>query len=71
MARAVNDYRARAIILWPRLDPVALRRTGGDPVRILHLVEARTVLPREAILAMLLRKGRRSGQASEKASPEG
>jgi hypothetical protein len=67
MAGAADDYRARAMILWPRLDPVAPRRTGGDPIRVLHLVEARTVLPSEAILAMLLRNGRRPG----KPSPEG
>ncbi len=63
MGRALGDYRQRARILWPRLDPERLRRTRGDPLRILHLVEARSALPREVLLAMLL--GVDVGQAAE------
>lgn len=54
MAAPLHDYRIRARILWPRLDPDRLRRTGGDPQRILRLVEARSALPHEALRAMLL-----------------
>jgi hypothetical protein len=54
MRLTLDDYRDRARILWPRLDPVRLRRTGGDPERILTLVEARSSLPREELRAMLL-----------------
>ena len=66
MARTVDDYRERARILWPRLDPAALRRTRGDPIRILRLVEVRSTLPREVLLAMLLR----AGHARSHARPE-
>jgi hypothetical protein len=54
MALTVGDYRARARFLWPRLDPDRLRRTRGDPERILTLVAARSSLPREELRAMLL-----------------
>ena len=54
MAATLDDYRDRARILWPRLDPQRLRRTGGDPERILTLVEGRSALPREELRAMLI-----------------
>ena len=54
MAAPLHDYRDRARILWPRLDPDRLRRTRGDPQRILRLVEARSALPHDELRAMLL-----------------
>jgi hypothetical protein len=44
----------RALALWPRLDPVALRRCRRDPRRIAALVARRTSLPPETIHAMLV-----------------
>lgn len=46
-------YEARALSIWPRLDPVRLRRTKGDPHRIARLVESRTALSFEEILGIL------------------
>jgi hypothetical protein len=46
---------ARALVTWPRLDRRKLRRTAGDAGRIVRLVEGRTALPPEAILAILQR----------------
>ncbi len=45
----------RALELWPRIDPRALRRCGHDPRRIAVLVSHRTSLSVEAIIAMLVR----------------
>jgi hypothetical protein len=39
--------------MWPRLDPVALRRCHHDPRRIAILVSHRTCLPVEVIVEML------------------
>lgn len=47
------DVRARALMLWPRLDRRKLARTRGDPARIARLVERRTALSREAIIGIL------------------
>ncbi len=66
MARAVDDYRERARTLWPRLDPERLRRTGGDHLRILRIVEARSALPPEVLLAMLIGMGSRPVRARRK-----
>jgi hypothetical protein len=52
-AAPAPDYRARALALWPRLDPRKLRRTQGEVVRIARLVERRTALSFEVILGML------------------
>lgn len=46
-------YTARALALWPRLDPSRLRRAKDDPLRIARLVEGRTKSSREEILALL------------------
>jgi hypothetical protein len=43
----------RALALWPRLHPTALRRCGHDPHRIAALVARRTSIPKEAILRLL------------------
>ena len=43
----------RALALWPRLNPAALRRCGGDPRRIARLVSRRTSLSVEVIIGML------------------
>jgi len=48
---------ARALSLWPRLDPRALRRSNGDPERIARLVARRSGLDRDTIVAMLRRAG--------------
>jgi hypothetical protein len=61
MARTVDDYRERARLLWPRLDSTRLRRTKGDPLRILRLVEMRSSLPRDVLLKMLVGAGPRRG----------
>jgi hypothetical protein len=61
MARTGDDYRERARLLWPRLDPIRLRRTRGDPLRILRLVELRSSLPRDVLLAMIVGTGPRRG----------
>ena len=54
-APGVPDYRARALVLWPRLDPDRLRRTRGDVMRIARLVERRTSCSIEIIIGMLTR----------------
>ncbi len=48
-----GDVRNVALAIWPRLDRKKLTRTCGDPNRVARLVERRTSLPRESILAML------------------
>jgi len=55
------DYRARALALWPRLDPLKLRRTRGDVMRIARLVERRTACSLETIVGMLTREERAPG----------
>jgi hypothetical protein len=50
-----RGYRARALLLWPRLDPARLARTRGDPLRIAALVAERTSQPLDVILAMVTR----------------
>jgi len=50
---AAEAIRRRALLVWPRLDPAALRRCGSDPERVAALVERRSVLPRETILGIL------------------
>jgi hypothetical protein len=45
-------YR-RALALWPRLDPRALRRCGHDPRRVAALVSRRTSLPLDTIMVLL------------------
>ena len=52
-AGSAHGYRARALLLWPRLDRRRLARTGGDPRRIARLVCRRSSLPVEVIVAML------------------
>ena len=47
------DVRARALAIWPRLDRRKLTRTCGDPRRVARLVERRTALSLEAIVAIL------------------
>jgi len=50
---AARACRRQALLLWPRLDPYRLARTGGDPWRIARLVARRTPRSREEIVAML------------------
>jgi hypothetical protein len=50
---ACRAIERRALALWPRLDPTALRRCRGDIDRIVQLVGRRTTLPPEAIRMML------------------
>lgn len=47
------DVRCRALAVWPGLDRRKLTRTGGDSSRVARLVEGRTMLSREAIIAIL------------------
>lgn len=49
------DYRHRALALWPRLDPGALRRCRDDPDRLATLIARRTTLEPEAIRRILER----------------
>ena len=44
----------RALTLWPRIDPAALRRCRGDPDRMTALIERRTSLSADSIRALLL-----------------
>jgi hypothetical protein len=44
----------RALALWPRLDPAALRRCRHDARRIAVLVSRRTTMPPETILRALM-----------------
>jgi len=46
------DYYARAIVLWPRLDP-RFGRVRHDPRRMALLISRRTNLSLQAILALL------------------
>lgn len=50
---APGALERRALTLWPRLDPVALRRCHHDARRVAALVSRRTTMPPEAILLML------------------
>lgn len=50
---AAEAIRRRALLVWPRLDPVALRRCGGDLQRVAALVSRRSSLPRETIIGIL------------------
>jgi len=52
-ARA-SGLAQRALALWPRLDPRAIRRCAGDPSCIVRLVSRRTSLPADAIRCLLL-----------------
>jgi hypothetical protein len=45
--------RRRALLVWPRLNPTALRRCGNDPYRVAALVGRRSNLPLEAIVGIL------------------
>jgi hypothetical protein len=45
--------RRRALVVWPRLDPAALRRCGDDAACVAVLVGRRTTLPAEAIIGIL------------------
>ncbi len=45
--------RRRALLVWPRLNPAALRRCGSDPYRVAALVGRRSNLPVEAIVGIL------------------
>jgi hypothetical protein len=51
---AAETIRRRALLVWPRLDPAALRRCGSNPSRIAALVGRRSSLSHEAILGILL-----------------
>jgi hypothetical protein len=51
---AAETIRRRALLVWPRLDPTALRRCGSNPARIAALVSRRSNLSREAIVGILL-----------------
>jgi hypothetical protein len=51
------DCRARALVLWPGIDPSRLRRTNGEPERVARLIERRTVLSHETIVALLVNEG--------------
>lgn len=50
---AVDALQRRALSVWPRLDPSALRRCGDDVQCVAALVERRTTLPPEAIISIL------------------
>ena len=50
---AARACRQQALLLWPRLDPYRLARTGGDPWRIARLVARRTPRSLDEIVAML------------------
>lgn len=50
---SMPPYAQRALAIWPRLDVDRLRRAKGDPQRIARLVERRTGIPPEQIMAML------------------
>jgi hypothetical protein len=52
-ARSSADCRPRALALWPGIDRARLRRTRGEPRRVARLIEQRTRLPFEVIVAML------------------
>jgi hypothetical protein len=46
----------RALAHWPRLDRALLNRAHGDPRKIARVITRRTVLPVEAIVAILVRE---------------
>jgi hypothetical protein len=48
------EIRRRALLVWPRLDPAALRRCGADLDRVAALVERRSALPHDAIVGILM-----------------
>ena len=50
---AAETIRRRALLVWPRLDPTALRRCGGNPHRVSDLVARRSSLPHESIVGIL------------------
>lgn len=50
---AARACRRQALLLWPRLDPYRLARTGGDPWRIARLVARRTPRSLDEIVEML------------------
>jgi hypothetical protein len=50
----IGYLERRALALWPRLDPVALRRCHHDVKRIAALVSRRTTMAPEAIVKVLL-----------------
>jgi hypothetical protein len=60
LTEAERAYRKRALLLWPRLDPVRLGRTRGDPRLIARLVAQRSAFPLEVIMAMLTETADRS-----------
>jgi hypothetical protein len=49
-------YLDRALLLWPRLDRSKLRKISDDPKRMAEVIEKRTSLPFDSILAMLTRQ---------------
>jgi hypothetical protein len=51
-----SSYLERAMLLWPRLDRVKLRRVADDPLRIAEMIQGRTSQPFEVIVAMLTRQ---------------
>ena len=48
------DYYARALALWPRLEPPRLERVRHDPNLMAVRISRRTTLSMEAILALLV-----------------
>jgi len=50
---STDCYLERALLLWPRLDRARIRKIADNPVRIAEIVEKRTSMPFDAILAML------------------
>jgi hypothetical protein len=50
----IGYLERRALALWPRLDPAALRRCQHDVKRIAALVSRRTSMPPEGIVKLLL-----------------
>jgi len=49
-------YLERALLLWPRLDRSKLRKIADDPKRMAEVIEKRTSLPFDSILAVLTRQ---------------
>lgn len=50
---STSCYLERAMLLWPRLDRAKIRKVADNPARIAEIVERRTSLPFDVILAML------------------
>ena len=50
----IGYLERRALALWPRLDPAALRRCQHDVKRIAALISRRTTMAPEAIVGVLL-----------------